>query len=287
MSARDSYGQAADWLVSTARRNPEALLVLAAGCALLMRGRSSDNTSWTRDEYSSRYYRDVEARGRSVGNGMSYDEAQAEARNIGRDMSDAAGRGAEAVRGYASQVTDRISGAAAPYAERMSGFAGQVRQSVADLPNQAMSRVQGGFAQVLREQPLALAVAGLAAGAAVAALFPASAVERRAFGPAHDAMADAANRAVDSVTTAASETGERLKQTAEERGLDPEGLKDLARDVAGEFADRVADKMSGSGSSVPPTEAGSLAPDQGEEHHRGSGQTAGAGNSTQNPGSRR
>lgn len=285
MSANDTYGQAADWLMSTARRNPEALLVLAAGCALLMRSKSSDKT--TRDEYSSSYYRDVEARGRNVGNGMSYDEAQAEARNIGQDVADAAGRGAEAVRGYASQVTDRISEAAAPYADRMSGFAGQVRQSVADLPNQAMSRVQGGFAQVLREQPLALAVAGLAAGAAVAALFPATAVERRAFGPAHDAMADAANRAMESVTTAASETGERLKQTAHEKGLDSGGLKDMARDVAGEFANRVAGQMSGSGSSVPTTEAGSLAPEQGEEHHRGSGQPAGVGSSTPNPGSRR
>lgn len=285
MTARDTYGQAADWLVSTARRNPEALLVLAAGCALLMRSRSSDTSSdsWTRDEYSSRYYRDVESRGRSVADGMSYDDAQARARDVAGDVSDAAGRGAQAVRGYASQVSDRISDAAAPYAERMSGFAGQVRQSVADLPNQAMSRVQGGFAQVLREQPLALAVAGLAAGAAVAALFPASAVERRAFGPAHDAMADAASRAMDSVTTAASETGERLKQTAEQKGLDPDGLKDMAREVAGEFADRVAGKMSGSGSSVPSTEAGSLAPEQGEDVHRGSGQTA----STQTSGNRR
>ena len=33
---------AGEWLISTAKRNPEALLVLAAGCALLMRsGRSS------------------------------------------------------------------------------------------------------------------------------------------------------------------------------------------------------------------------------------------------------
>ena len=33
----DTYFQAGEWLVGTARRNPEALLLLAAGCALLMR----------------------------------------------------------------------------------------------------------------------------------------------------------------------------------------------------------------------------------------------------------
>src|SRR4029077_2334677 len=32
------YGRAGDWLIGTAKRHPEAVLVLAAGCALLMRG---------------------------------------------------------------------------------------------------------------------------------------------------------------------------------------------------------------------------------------------------------
>jgi hypothetical protein len=34
----DVYGRAGNWLIGTAKRHPEALLVLAAGCALLMRG---------------------------------------------------------------------------------------------------------------------------------------------------------------------------------------------------------------------------------------------------------
>ena len=37
----NSYGQPMDWLMATARRNPEAFLVMAAGAALLMRGRGS------------------------------------------------------------------------------------------------------------------------------------------------------------------------------------------------------------------------------------------------------
>jgi hypothetical protein len=36
-----SYGQPLDWLMTTAKRNPEAFLVMAAGAALLMRGRGS------------------------------------------------------------------------------------------------------------------------------------------------------------------------------------------------------------------------------------------------------
>jgi len=36
-SETETYSQAGAWLMGTARRNPEALLLLAAGCCLLMR----------------------------------------------------------------------------------------------------------------------------------------------------------------------------------------------------------------------------------------------------------
>ena len=38
------FTQAGDWLANTARRNPEALLLVAAGCALLMRTRASSSS---------------------------------------------------------------------------------------------------------------------------------------------------------------------------------------------------------------------------------------------------
>jgi len=41
MSEHDSYGQTGDWLIGAAKRNPESLLVLAAGAALFMRGRNA------------------------------------------------------------------------------------------------------------------------------------------------------------------------------------------------------------------------------------------------------
>src|ERR1700680_3832725 len=37
VNSGDVYGRAGNWLIGTAKRHPEALLVLAAGCALLMR----------------------------------------------------------------------------------------------------------------------------------------------------------------------------------------------------------------------------------------------------------
>jgi hypothetical protein len=43
-SDRDTYSQPGDWLLGAVRRNPEALLLMAAGCCLMMRGRSSSRT---------------------------------------------------------------------------------------------------------------------------------------------------------------------------------------------------------------------------------------------------
>jgi organic hydroperoxide reductase OsmC/OhrA len=40
----DTSFQAGDWLAGAARRNPEALLLLAAGACLLMRGRGSSSS---------------------------------------------------------------------------------------------------------------------------------------------------------------------------------------------------------------------------------------------------
>jgi hypothetical protein len=40
VNSGDVYERARQWLIGTAKRNPEALLVLAASCALLMRGRA-------------------------------------------------------------------------------------------------------------------------------------------------------------------------------------------------------------------------------------------------------
>ena len=48
VNSGDVYGRAGDWLIGTAKRHPEALLVLAAGCALLMR--SGGGSSQSRNE---------------------------------------------------------------------------------------------------------------------------------------------------------------------------------------------------------------------------------------------
>ena len=50
-----------------------------------------------------------------------------------------------------------------------------------------------------------------------------------------DRMSKAAERAGDQLKQATVKAGEKLKSTAEERGLDSEGLKEMASEVADTF----------------------------------------------------
>ena len=82
---------------------------------------------------------------------------------------------------------------------------------------------------------MAVAIAGLAAGAAVAAAFPATRMERETLGPAGQRLSEAASSAGERLSEAASAAGERLMSVAEEKGLNAAGVKEVARDVADTF----------------------------------------------------
>jgi hypothetical protein len=60
-------------------------------------------------------------------------------------------------------------------------------------------------------------------------------MERETLGVAGKRLSEAANTAGERLSDAASAAGERLMDVAEEKGLNTQGLKDVARDVAGTF----------------------------------------------------
>jgi hypothetical protein len=252
-SERDTYSQAGDWLLGTVRRNPEALLLMAAGCCLMMRSGSASRTSarhaYERDEWgyptsgaSSR----VRGASASTREGLSASDT---VRSAGEYASQAKHRMTDTASDYASQMKERISDTASEYADSVRDFAGEARRAVTErsarLSRQTQATLQSSMQRVLREQPLAVAVAGLAAGAAVAALFPSTDIEDRALGGAHEKLKDAAEKAGERVMEAAGKAGERLKSAAEERGLTSEGLKGVAGEVAGTFKDVMSDKSEG------------------------------------------
>jgi hypothetical protein len=249
----NTYAQAGDWLMGTARRNPEALLLLAAGCCLLMRsgGKSPSRApSYARaDEHDPGYQSDFRRTSSNVRQGVS--------------------RAADSATDYASQVKERVSETASSYAESVSEFAESARRNVVEQSEhwrrQAQSTMQAGMDRVLRDQPLAIAVMGLAAGAAVAAAFPSTEIESRTLGGAREALTDAASKAGERVMGAASKAGERLRTAAQEQGLSAEGLKGLASEVAETFTSEVAGKSDDhrSATTVPDSQATGARPGQG------------------------
>jgi hypothetical protein len=151
-------------------------------------------------------------------------------------------------------MKDRMADTARSYAESAGEFADEARRRVSEgsarLGRQAKSTLQTTMTRVLREQPLAVAVAGLAAGAAIAAVFPSTEIEEHTLGGAAESLRDAAGKAGERIKDAALKAGEHLKDAAEERGLTTEGLKDLAGDVAGTFTSAVSGKSDDHGSAT-------------------------------------
>jgi hypothetical protein len=234
----DAYSQAGDWVVGTARRNPEALLLLAAGCVLLMRSGGRPTVRASSRSPSNEYGSDH----RSYSSGSSRQRS---------GVREGLLRAAETAADYASDIKERVSDTAGSYADSVSEFAEDARRNVSErsmhLKRQAQSTMQAGVNRVLGDQPLAVAIAGLAAGAIVAAAFPTTDIEGRTLGGAREALTEGASRAGDAVMGAAGKAGEHLKTAAQERGFTAEGLKDLAGEVTDTFTDAVSGKSEGHG----------------------------------------
>ena len=228
-SQADAYSQASDWLMGAARRNPEALLLLAAGCVLLMRGGERPSRAAARDRFDDRHQPDARFH-----DGSSRQQS---------GMREGAAHLATTVADYASDVKERVTETAGSYAGAVSELAAdtgrRVSEQSARFGRQAQSTLQAGMDRMLRDQPLAVAALGFVAGSVVAAAFPPTEVERRTLGGAHEALTDAAANAREAMKEAAGKAAEHLRSAAEERGLTAQGLKGLAGEVAEKFTSTV------------------------------------------------
>jgi hypothetical protein len=224
-TVNDAYTQTADWLVGTAKRNPEALLVLGAGLALLMRSRSKSASATPAAPIYPSYPTEGTAE-RSPG------------------WTEGLSRVADGVSGYAADVKNRVTDATAAATTAATEYAGNFGRTISTgtsrLADQAHSAVQSGAGRILEAQPLAVAVFGAAAGAALAAFIPSTDLESRTMGSTREAIVDAANKVGENLIGAAGEAGERLKQGVVERGISSDGIKELAHDVADTFASKVS-----------------------------------------------
>jgi hypothetical protein len=208
-----------EWLLNTVKQNPEGLLLLAAGAVLLLRKSSSASARSVSRAYSQSNSQYPQPAGASVGDTMR-----------------------ESAAGFADQAKEAVSS----FASSASGYAGEARRAVGEqserIVRSTQSTLQSSMDRVLQDQPLLIAAAGLAAGVAVAAAFPATAMEKQALGPIGDQISEAAGRVGEQLQQATAKAGEKLKSAADERGLNTDGLKEVATEVASAFGDTMSGK---------------------------------------------
>jgi hypothetical protein len=205
-----------EWMLNAIKRNPEGLLLLAAGAVLMLR--TGTRTS-----------------GAAQSMAAAYDQRSADVRET-----------FDAASGIARQSVD----AAASYASTASDYADKARRVIGERSERITRQAQSAASSVLQTQPLAIVVAGIAAGAAVAAVFPPTNLEKDALGPIGDHLSKSAERFGDQVSEATTKAGETLKSAAKQRGLNKEGLKEVTDEIVDAFKSSMKGQSSESGATV-------------------------------------
>jgi hypothetical protein len=267
--------------MSAVKKNPEGLLLLAAGCALLFRTRSSRSRQWSHGY-------------QSYPSGQGQHGPRMEHRGSGGkdwEMPEGMSRAADTAREYASNVGKTVGETARSYASAAGEYADHASQTIRDQSGRIAEQTQSMIERIVREQPLAVAIAGAAAGAALAAAFPSTRMERETLGPTGKRLSEAATSAGEKLSKAASAAGERLMSAADERGVNAEGLKEVARDVAGSFEKSFSgsgpnDGRSGGKQDTSPSGSGATPYSAGSARAQPAGTPGQSSNSTFGAGSR-
>jgi hypothetical protein len=227
-------GTLADRAWWTLKRRPEALLLFAAGSALLMSGTRTGNSSNTWRPSNTSGGRRAATMGSSASRSMN---------NISDQVQSASQQTQDYVRNVADQARERasqVADTASDYAESLTRYAVSARDTVADQGGAAIERArslaQTNLEYLLKEQPIALGLIAFAAGAAIGAALPETEVENRTLGAqrdqlAHMAMATAEEQ-IEQLKATAGTVGERVVNAVKEQGMSAEGLKQAAASVA-------------------------------------------------------
>lgn len=210
MTEQNQVGKVYDWLFGALKKNPEGLLLVAAGAVLLMR-KNAVRAATAAESAGTRQTHVGAERGDSNFSGIM----------------DKAERGAASVASFASNYAEKTRHAAS--------------EGTARITRQAQVAYEGGLHRVLESQPLIVPLAGLAAGAVVAALLPESDFEKQALGPAGEQITEGAFRVGDQLKETASKAAGTLKTAVVEHSLDPAGLKSIATEVTDVIRDSMSD----------------------------------------------
>ncbi len=228
-AVRESSSSAVQYV----RDNPFPFVLIGAGLGMLAWNKRRTEQSPYGSSYSSG--RDVGA-GRYSRYGTSGHVSTTEpsfsdrARDVASGVADTA-RGAastiaDSARSTAERATSTVNAAASSVRDAASNAAETARQQlnyVSDQAQQGARVARDRFQDMLQENPIALGVAALAAGALVGLTVPSTRVEGEYMGEARDRLVNQAKSvaqdAAGKVQRVAEEAGRTVKDAAQKEGL--------------------------------------------------------------------
>ncbi|HEX2221911.1 MAG TPA: DUF3618 domain-containing protein [Candidatus Limnocylindria bacterium] len=222
-SAGETARGIGDMVMETIKRNPFPAALAGVGLALLWKnradGQGQSRSGGTSYRYTDRYgytggYAGGEFRGSGDWQGSQGPGVTDRARQAAGGVADTASGAAQNVGRTAGQVAGTAQQAAGEAVQRGQQVAGEAVQR----GQQAAEQVGTSFNELVRANPLGVAVAALGAGAAVGLLLPETEPEHRFLGEASDQVGrtiqQTASQAMDKVEEAA-DTAEQKVQEAQ------------------------------------------------------------------------
>jgi ElaB/YqjD/DUF883 family membrane-anchored ribosome-binding protein len=263
---RDSGGsEVISNFAAQARANPLPLAMIGIGLAWLMSGRGQPAMSFHRrsyagngngSSYGSESYRSSDYRSSDYRSGEAYRSGEYSgsardtsdtSRGSGGGMSsklhhvgDTASSAYGKVTDTASQAYSKVSDTASHTYERISDTAARLGDTYHRVSDRA-GRAQRSFSEMIESEPLILAGLGLAVGAAIGAMMPASRTERQFVGEQLDDLKESASGM-------ASEHWETAKTVA--RDAASAAKSEIEKGVMGESSDQTMKSSAGSSASA-------------------------------------
>ncbi|HET7715877.1 MAG TPA: DUF3618 domain-containing protein [Bauldia sp.] len=249
-------------LGNAASANPLPTLLIGVGAALFLSGKGRmdsiprgfgaifDRSNGFRP---GRDARNTKAEPQHSGNASRVGDASTTIGSAARSAASGIKEAAAAVGAAASSTTDRLSEGASNAVTAVRDTAVGVGEAVGDLAETALNAAGDEAAQLrdqalrathevrdrairlAQEQPLIVAVAGIALGAILAAALPRTKLEDELMGETSDAIKHAAgeiaSQQIEKISSEADEVADEIKQTITEHGISPKAAADVVREA--------------------------------------------------------
>lgn len=210
-------------LVHTIRENPVPAALVGIGLGWLMMSNKDEDYPTYYQERNGRhynggrdyrpYYAHYPREADQFGQGESAQERVGEAvENVQERVGEMTDQARQRVSSLAHDAREQVRGTAEHLGDQAEHLTQEARARAEDMRFQTrmgMYRAKRTFSDTLEENPMAVAVAALAAGALVGMVLPSTPIENQLLGETRD-------RVIDEARTVAQDAAERVKHVAQE-----------------------------------------------------------------------